>query len=58
MNYSILTQALPQDVDGVVFDVESLYLRLQRLTDARQRQGRRYALAVSVIALLLAKLAG
>jgi predicted transposase YbfD/YdcC len=58
MNYSILTQALPQDVDGVVFDVESLYLRLQRLTDTRKRQGRRYPVAVIVMALLLAKLAG
>lgn len=58
MNYSILTQALPQDVDGVVFDIGSLYLRLLRLTDQRQRRGRRYALAVIVMALLLAKLAG
>jgi predicted transposase YbfD/YdcC len=58
MNYNILIQALPQDVDGVVFDVESLYLRLLRLTDQRKRRGRRYALAVIVIVLLLAKLAG
>lgn len=58
MNYNILTQALPQDVDGVVFDVESLYLRLLRLTDQRKRRGRRYALAVIVLVLLLAKLAG
>jgi predicted transposase YbfD/YdcC len=58
MNYSILTQALPQDVDGVVFDVRSLYLRLLGLADPRKRRGRRYALAVILIALLLAKLAG
>jgi len=58
MNYSILTQALPQDVDGVVFDVGSLYLRLLRLTDWRKRRGRRYGLAVILMVLLLAKLAG
>ncbi len=58
MNYNILTQALPQDVDGVVFDIGSLYLRLLGLVDPRKRRGRRYALAVVVMALLLAKLAG
>jgi len=58
MNYSILTQGLPQDVDGVVFDLGSLYLRLLHLADPRHRQGRRYTLAMLVIVLLLAKLAG
>lgn len=58
MNYSILTQALPQDADGVVFDIGSLYLRLLALTDPRKRRGRRYTLALVVVALLLAKLAG
>lgn len=58
MNYSILTQALPQDVDGVVFDIGSLYIRLLALADPRQRRGRRYALAMLVIMVLLAKLAG
>lgn len=58
MNYSSLTQELPRDIDGVVFDVESLYRHLLELPDLRKRRGRRYALAVVLLAVLLAKLAG
>ncbi len=58
MDYSTLTQVLAQDVDGVVFDLGSLYSRLLTLTDRRHRRGVRYALAVILVAVLLAKLAG
>jgi len=58
MNYSIAGWNLPQDADGVVFDVASLYLLFRGLTDRRKRRGVRYELAVVLVALLLAKLAG
>jgi predicted transposase YbfD/YdcC len=58
MNYSIAGWNLPQDADGVVFDVGSLYLLFRGLTDQRKRRGVRYELAVLLVALLLAKLAG
>jgi predicted transposase YbfD/YdcC len=58
MNYSTLVESLASDRDGVVFDVESLYSRLTSLPDHRARRGVRYALAVLLLAVLLAKLAG
>lgn len=58
MNYSTLVESLACDRDGVVFDVESLYGRLTGLPDHRARRGVRYALAVLLLAVLLAKLAG
>ncbi len=58
MNYSTLVEALACDRDGVVFDVESLYSRLTGLPDHRARRGMRYELAVLLLAVLLAKLAG
>lgn len=58
MNYSTLMEALASDRDGVVFDVGSLYSRLTDLPDHRARRGVRYALAVLLLAVLLAKLAG
>ena len=58
MNYSIAGWNLPQDADGVVFDVGSLYPLFRGLTDQRKRRGVRYELAVLLVALLLAKLAG
>jgi predicted transposase YbfD/YdcC len=58
MNYSTLAASLPQDVDGLIFDVGSLYARLLGLRDQRQRRGVRYALAVILVAVVLAKLAG
>jgi len=58
MDYSTLLQEFEQDVDGVVFDVGSLYQRLCGLSDHRHRRGRRYELAVILMATLLAKLAG
>ena len=58
MNYSTLVEGFDRDADGIVFDVGSLYQRLWELSDARQRRGRRYALAVILMGVLLAKLAG
>ncbi len=58
MDYSTLIENLAQDEDGVVFDVQSLYAHLQRVKDRRGRQGRRYELAIILVALVLAKMAG
>lgn len=44
--------------EGYVFDVGSLYDEFDQLADARGAQGRRYALAVVLVVLVLAKLAG
>jgi len=58
MDYSILARNLAQDTDGLVFDVHSLYAHFLRLKDWRGRHGRRYSLAVILVALVLAKMAG
>jgi predicted transposase YbfD/YdcC len=58
MNYNMLAQQLPQDRDGVLFDVGSLYARFLALPDPRKRRGRRYPLALVLLAMFLAKLAG
>jgi len=58
MNYSTLIDSFQQDADGTVFDFGSLYERLGGLGDSRKRRGRRYELAVILISILLAKLAG
>ncbi len=58
MDYSILAQQLAQDTDGIVFDVHSLYAHLLQVADRRGRHGRRYELALVLVALVLAKMAG
>lgn len=58
MDYSILARDLAQDADGMVFDVHSLYAHFLQLKDWRGRRGRRYPLAVMLVALVLAKMAG
>jgi predicted transposase YbfD/YdcC len=58
MNYNTEAQMLPQDADGVLFDVGSLYSRLTAVPDRRQRRGRRYELGVVLVLALVAKLAG
>jgi predicted transposase YbfD/YdcC len=58
MDYSILARELAQDADGIVFDVQSMYAHLLRLKDWRGRRGRRYTLAVMLVAVVLAKMAG
>lgn len=58
MNYSTVALSIPQDADGLIFDVGSLYARFLDLPDVRKRRGVRYALGVILVAVLLAKLAG
>jgi hypothetical protein len=58
MDYSTLARNLAQDADGVLIDVHSLYARFLKLVDRRGRHGRRYALALILVAMVLAKLAG
>lgn len=58
MDYSTVAAGLPQDADGLVFDVHSLYAHLLTLHDRRQRRGRRYELALILLVVVLAKFAG
>lgn len=58
MDYSIIAGELPQDVDGVVFDVQGLYAHLLQVADRRKRRGCRYPLALILLLVVLAKLAG
>jgi hypothetical protein len=58
MNYNTLIESLAQDSDGVIFDLGSLYSRLTVITDHRHRRGVRYELAVILMAMIVAKLAG
>ncbi len=58
MNYSTFAESLASDQDGVIFDAGSVYSRLAALPDPRARRGRRYELAVLLLAMVLAKLAG
>jgi predicted transposase YbfD/YdcC len=48
--------ALPEQ--GLLFDLEELYRRLQTVPDRRKRRGRRYPLAALLMIGVLAKLAG
>ena len=43
---------------GILFDVDSLYARLQILSDKRKRRGRRYTLVLILMIILLAKTCG
>ncbi len=58
MDYSTFTFELDSDANGVVIEVESLYARLETLTDPRDRRGLRYRLPLILVALVLGKLAG
>ncbi len=58
MDYSTVVKGLDCDADGVLFDVHSLYACLLELSDQRGRQGRRYTLALILLAVILAKLGG
>ena len=58
MDYSIAAAGLPQDVDGLVFDVHSLYAHLLQIADRRKRRGCRYALALILLLIVLAKMGG
>jgi predicted transposase YbfD/YdcC len=58
MDYSTVAARLPQDADGLVFDVHSLYAHLLAIRDRRQRRGQRYELALILLVVVLAKFAG
>jgi predicted transposase YbfD/YdcC len=44
--------------EGMLFDIDSLYARLLSLSDKRKRRGRRYALVLILMIILLAKTCG
>src|SRR5438034_2518257 len=50
------TLQLPES--GFVFEIGSLYDRLEQLSDARQARGKRYSLALLLTLIILAKLSG
>jgi predicted transposase YbfD/YdcC len=58
MDYSTFGFEFDCDAEGVVIEVESLYARLESLTDKRDPRGRRYPLPLVLVAVILAKLAG
>ena len=58
MDYSIAANELPQDADGLVFDVHSLYAHLLQIADRRKQRGCRYTLALILLLIVLAKLGG
>jgi predicted transposase YbfD/YdcC len=49
---------IPLSEDGYVFEVGSLYERLQTLTDSRRARGKRFELALVLLLAILAKLTG
>jgi hypothetical protein len=58
MDYSTLALALEGNQDGFVVSLNSLYARWCGLTDQRQAKGKRYPLALVLVAMVVAKLAG
>ena len=44
--------------EGLIFDLDSLYAHLERITDPRKPQGIRYRLATLLLLILLAKMGG
>lgn len=54
MNFTIFAT----ERTGFLFDVGSLYARLNHLGDKRKAKGKRYSLGLVLLLLLLAKLAG
>jgi hypothetical protein len=58
MDYSTLALRLEGGEDGFVISLNSLYARWCGLTDARHAKGKRYPLALVLVGLVVAKLAG
>jgi predicted transposase YbfD/YdcC len=58
MDFSIRGIAQDICVNGVVFDKNSIYDRLQKLTDLRKARGKRYSLITLLMIILMAKLSG
>ena len=57
-NTVCLEITVPVSEDGYVFDVGSLYDHFRRLADKRKARGKRYALPLVLVLLVLAKLSG
>jgi len=45
-------------MNGLIFDIDSLYAYFQRVNDMRKAKGKQYSLALLLVLMLLAKLAG
>lgn len=58
MEYSTVGKGQEISAEGIVYDKESVYGRLQRLTDLRKARGKRYSLTTVLMIVLLAKLSG
>lgn len=58
MDYSATGFEVQRADEGCVFDVGSLYAQLETLTDKRKARGKRYPLALVLVLVVLAKLAG
>lgn len=58
MQHSTFGFSLAQKTDPFIFDVDSLFYHLEGLTDRRKPKGIRYPLAVALVFVILAKLAG
>jgi len=58
MEYSTIGKGQEISAEGVVYDKESVYGRLQTLTDMRKARGKRYSLTTLLMIVLLAKLSG
>jgi predicted transposase YbfD/YdcC len=58
LNHNTPAVSLASIQDAFFFDVGSLYERLQNLTDRRDPRGVRYPLAIALVLIILAKLAG
>ena len=58
MKHNIASFSLGQKAEPFVFEVDSLFYYLEALTDRRKPKGVRYPLAVALVFVILAKLAG
>jgi|SRR5215213_1940059 len=58
MKHNITSFSLEQKSEPFIFDVDSLFYHLDCLTDRRKPKGVRYPLAVALVFVILAKLAG
>jgi predicted transposase YbfD/YdcC len=58
MKHNIASFSLEQKAEPFVFEVDSLFYYLEALTDRRKPKGVRYPLAVALVFVILAKLAG
>jgi|SRR5918999_306986 hypothetical protein len=58
MKHNTASFSLEQKNDPFIFDIDSLFYHLDCLTDHRDPRGVRYPLAVALVFVILAKLAG